>query len=283
MLLLLYQTCQGGVNMVIDSHEHIMFPTKIQLDRMDAAGVDKAILFCSAPHPEKAGNLNELETEMNALYKILAGANKKEDNMKRLEKNISEITTTVNEYPNRFWGFGSVPLGLGLEETQNWIDSQIIAHSLCGIGEFTPGNEQQILQLDVVFQAIRNTRIYPVWVHTFNPVTLNGIRLLMQLCEKYPEVPVIFGHLGGSNWIDVIKFAKEHDNIYLDLSAAFASIATKMALVELPEKCLYSSDAPYGEPYLYKQLVEFVSPSQSIAKMALGENILRLLDSMNLI
>ena len=97
--------------MVIDSHEHIMFPTKIQLDRMDAAGVDKAILFCSAPHPEKAGNLNELETEMNALYKILAGANKKEDNMKRLEKNISEITTTVNEYPNRFW-FCSVGIGL---------------------------------------------------------------------------------------------------------------------------------------------------------------------------
>ncbi len=157
--------------MVIDSHEHIMFPTKIQLDRMDAAGVDKAILFCSAPHPEKAGNLNELETEMNALYKILAGANKKEDNMKRLEKNISEITTTVNEYPNRFWGFGSVPLGLGLEETQNWIDSQIIAHSLCGIGEFTPGNEQQILQLDVVFQAIRNTMIpsyfgVPLWAGT---------------------------------------------------------------------------------------------------------------------
>lgn len=269
--------------MVIDSHEHIMFPTKVQLDKMDAAGVDKAILFCSAPHPEKASNLNELETEMNTLYKILAGTNSTEDNMKRLEKNISEIITAIDEYPNRFLGFGSVALGLGLEETQNWIDSQITAHFLCGIGEFTPGNEQQILQLDVVFQAIRNTRLYPVWVHTFNPVTSSGIKLLMQLCVRYPEVPVIFGHLGGSNWIDVIKFAKEHDNIYLDLSAAFASIATKMALVELPEKCLYSSDAPYGEPYLYKQLIEFVSPSQSIAKMALGENILRLLDSMNLL
>lgn len=72
--------------MVIDSHEHIMFPTKIQLDKMDATGVDKAILFCSTPHPEKAGNLNELETEMNVLYKILAGANRKEDNIKRLKK-----------------------------------------------------------------------------------------------------------------------------------------------------------------------------------------------------
>ena len=57
----------------------------------------------------------------------------------------------------------------------------------------------------------------------------------------------------------------------------------KMALVALPEKCLYSSDAPYGEPYLYKQLIEFVSTSALTAKMALGENILGLLDSMNLI
>ena len=51
--------------MIIDSHEHIMFPTKVQLNKMDAAGVDKVILFCSDPHPEKAHNLNELETEMN--------------------------------------------------------------------------------------------------------------------------------------------------------------------------------------------------------------------------
>ena len=269
--------------MIIDSHEHLMFPTKMQLDKMDAAGVDKTILFCTAPHPEKASDLNELETEMNTLYKILAGANSKEDNVRRLEKSNLEITTAIKENPNRFLGFGSVPLELSLEETQNWIDTHITDRSLCGIGEFTPGNEQQIIQLETVFQAIMNPRLYPVWVHTFNPVTLSGIKQLMTLCERYPEVPVVFGHLGGSNWIEVIKFAKNHKNVYLDLSAAFASIATKMALVELPEKCLYSSDAPYGEPYLYKQLIEFVSPSQSVANMALGENVLELLDRINLI
>lgn len=100
----------------------------------------------------------------------------------------------------------------------------------------------------------------------------------MTLYEKYPDIPVIFGHLGGSNWMDVIKFAKGHDDVYLDLSAAFASIATKMALAELPERCLYSSDAPYGEPYLYRQLIEFVSPDKRAAEMALGENISRLLE-----
>ena len=135
------------------------------------------------------------------------------------------------------------------------------------------------MQLETVFQAVRNTRLYPIWVHTFNPVTMNGIKLLMSLCENYPEVPVIFGHLGGSNWMEVIKFAKEHKNVYLDLSAAFTSIATKMAIVELPEKCLFSSDAPYGEPYLYRQLIEFVSPTKEITEMVLGNNILRLLNS----
>lgn len=159
--------------MVIDSHEHIMFPIKMQLDKMDAAGVDKTVLFCTAPHPEKAGTLNELEEEMAALNKILAGSNTKEDNISRLKKNIEEVAEAVREYPDRFLGFGAVPLGMELEETEKWIDTQITSNSLYGIGEFTPGNEQQIRQLDTVFQALKNTRIYPVWVHTFHPVTMN--------------------------------------------------------------------------------------------------------------
>lgn len=263
--------------MVIDSHEHMMLPTEMQLKMMDAAGVDQTILFCAAPHPEKAASLNEIEEEMSALYKVLAGDNSKEANIIRLKKNINDLVSVIKKYPKRFLGFGSVPLGMSLDETENWITDCIISNSLLGVGEFTPGNEQQILQLDTVFQAIETTAILPVWVHTFAPVTMNGIRLLMQLCEKYPHIPVIFGHLGGTNWIEVIKFAKEHDNVYLDLSAAFASIATKMALIELPEKCLFSSDAPYGEPYLYRELIEFVSPSKEIADLALGNNIKELL------
>ena len=263
--------------MIIDSHEHIMLPTKMQLNMMDTAGIDKAILFCSAPHPEKAASLNEIEAEMAALYKVLAGDNSREANIMRQKKNISELVSIIKNYPNRFSGFGSVPLGMSLAETQRWINDYIILNSLLGVGEFTPGNEQQILQLDTIFQAIMTTTIFPIWVHTFAPVTMEGIRLLMKLCEQYPQVPVIFGHLGGTNWIDVISFAKTHSNVYLDLSAAFASIVTKMALIELPEKCLFSSDAPYGEPYLYRELVEFVSPSKEITNMALGDNIKELL------
>lgn len=140
--------------MVIDSHEHIMFPIKMQLDKMDAAGVDKTILFCTAPHPEKADTLNELEAEMAALNKILSGSNTKEDNISRLKKNIAEVVEAVRTYPDRFLGFGAVPLGMESEEAEEWIDTQITSNSLYGIGEFTPGSEQQIMQLETIFRAL---------------------------------------------------------------------------------------------------------------------------------
>lgn len=263
--------------MIIDSHEHIMLPTELQLQKMDAAGIDRTVLFCTAPHPERAVSLNEIESEMASLYKVLSGSNSKESNMIRQKKNIIELVSIIRKHPNRFTGFGSVPLGMSLDETQAWIHDNIISNSLSGVGEFTPGNEQQMSQLETILQALEATAVSPVWVHTFSPVTMAGIRLLMGLCEKYPRIPVVFGHLGGTNWMEVINFAKTHQNVYLDLSAAFASIATKMALIELPERCIFSSDAPYGEPYLYRQLVEYVSPSKEIADMALGGNVRKLL------
>ena len=177
--------------MIIDSHEHMMLPTEMQLKMMDEAGVDKTILFCSAPHPEKACSLNEIEEEMTALYKVLSGDNSKEANIIRQKKNINDIVTVIKKYPDRFLGFGSVPLGMSLTETKDWINDCIVSNSLLGVGEFTPGNEQQILQLDTVFQAIETTVILPVWVHTFAPVTMKGIRILMGLCEKYPKIPII--------------------------------------------------------------------------------------------
>ena len=263
--------------MIIDSHEHLMLPIEMQIEKLNQAGVDKAILFSTVPHPERAKNLAELRGEMNILYRVLAGANNKEANRERMIKNNNELAMQMKKYPERFFGFGAVPLGMSEPETSSWLEENILSNEFKGIGEFTPGSDEQIRQLEVIFQAVNNFSNLPIWVHTFNPVTISGIHILMELCEKYPSVPVIFGHMGGSNWIDVIDFAKSHKYVYLDLSAAFASIATRIAISELPERCLYSSDAPYGEPYLYRQLIEFVSPSQEVANMVLGNNILQLL------
>ncbi|WP_367118176.1 hypothetical protein [uncultured Clostridium sp.] len=49
-----------------------------------------------------------------------------------------------------------------------------------------------------------------------------------------------------------------------------SSIVARIAITELPDKCLYSSDTPYDEPLSSKDLIEFISPSNEIANKVLG-------------
>lgn len=265
--------------MIVDSHQHVMLPTSMQIQKMDDAGVDKAILFTTTPHVERAATatLDAIGAEMQVLYQLLAGSYSPEARIAKMKDTILELNQAIQDAPERFYGFGPVPLGLADDNTAKWVKDYITGNSFKGVGEFTPGSETQITQLESVFKALADYHSLPIWVHTFNPVTLNGIKILMALCRKYPAVPVIFGHMGGSNWMDVIAFAKEQGNVYLDLSAAFTPLSVKTALTEMPERCLFGSDAPFGEPRLCRQLIEFVSPSSSITGMALGGNIERLL------
>lgn len=267
--------------MVIDSHEHIMVPTEIQLIKMKEAGINKAVLFCTAPHPEKANTLDELKTEMSALYKILSGVNTKEENMKRIENSIKELVNVLKQYPDKFYGFGSVPIDLSLADTVEWIEKKIILNGLKGVGEFTLGTDEQIEKLEYVFQALEKTRPLPIWIHTFNPVVLSGVRVVMRLTKEHPHIPVIFGHMGGYHWMEVIEFAKSVHNAYIDLSAAFSTLAVRMAVTELPDKCLFGSDAPYGTPMLSKQMIEYICESSAVRENILGRNILRLIGEEN--
>ena len=57
--------------MIIDSHQHLILPTELQIEQMNKAGVEKAILFTTTPHPEKDKTLNEFKNEISILFKIL--------------------------------------------------------------------------------------------------------------------------------------------------------------------------------------------------------------------
>ncbi|MCR0328169.1 hypothetical protein MKA58_12265 [[Clostridium] innocuum] len=174
--------------MIIDSHEHLMFPTEVQIKKMDEAGVDKTILFGTAPHPERAVTFSDLKNEMGALYKILAGSTTREANIQRMKDNISEVVQVIHEYPDRFYGFGSVPLELSLEDTVDWIKKQIVSNGLKGVGEFTPGSDEQIKQLETIFKALESFPYLPIWVHTLLIYQQLFLRLLLgwrlQSCPK---------------------------------------------------------------------------------------------------
>lgn len=260
--------------MVIDSHAHVMLPPERQVQLMEEAKVDCTILFSSIIHPEKAPNMEAFEEELKSLYDILNGV--KNPLQERIHA-ITELAKTIKENPTKYYGFGSIPLGLSYQDNLEWINKYIIANGFRGIGELTPGSGR-VSQIEPLFLASQEVGNLPLWVHTFMPLNFKDIKELLLLAKKYPAVPLILGHLGGTYWLDTLKAVKDIPNIYLDLSATFTTIAPSFAIKEYPERTLFSSDAPYCSPLAARTILEQIVSDQHVLEQVLGGNIARLLD-----
>ena len=265
------------MKMIIDSHEHVMLPTKKQIEMMDKAKVNLTILFATSIHPEASKTVDEVKNGILALNNILVGNTNPLESRKTINK---ELASVVKNNPNRFKGFGSAPVGISEDETSYFIEDQIIRNNFIGIGEFTLASGCTNL-LKNVFNSMNNFKPMPIWIHTFSPLTLSDIisdiKGIANLAKTNPNIPVILGHMGGLNWLDTIEIAKEINNIYLDTSAVYATIALKLAVEELPGKVLFSSDAPWGNPLASRTMIEAVIKDNGKKQLVLGENILSLM------
>ena len=259
--------------MIIDSHAHVVLPVADHLSAMDEAEVDKTILFCTTVHPEKAVDLKGFLAEMEILHEIIGG--KRNGGDARIQATV-EQARVIRENPDRFIGFGTVPLGLDDRQTGEWVEKYIAGNHFAGLGEFTPA-PGTVSQLETVFRAACEFSCLPIWIHGFWPLQAPDIKEMFQLAVRYPDIPVIIGHLGGTSWMEVIAAAKENRNIYIDLSAAYAAVAQKIAMQEAPDRCLFSSDLPYGDLILARQAVERLCADEAVRGRVLGGNVAELL------
>lgn len=259
--------------MIIDGHAHVILPVEQQLALMESAGVERTALFMTRVHPEQAADLDAFEKEMAMLSAIIAG--QLNNALESFERAVQEHIQVVQAHPTRFIGFGGVPVGLSYNATADWLQKYVIESGMRGIGEFTlaPG---QIGLLDPIFALSSEAGNLPLWVHTFAPLTLDDIRTLIALSQRYSSVPVILGHLGGLHWMETIKLAKEHSQTYLDLSATFTTLAPTLAIRELPERSIFSSDAPNGNPLVARTMIEQITPDHAIRALVRGETMARL-------
>lgn len=260
--------------MIIDGHAHVILPVERHLALMDAAGVDRTILFSTRIHPEKAENLDDLEKELRVLDDVLAGY--LNNTLDTYRTATAELTQVVQSYPERFTGFGAVPVSLARDEMASWIQEHVLAHGFRGLGEFTLA-AGQIQQLEVVFELASDFGHLPLWVHTLDPLRLEDIRELITLSRRHADVPLILGHLGGWHWRDTIRLAKENPQTYLDLSATYTTLAPTMAIRELPERTIASSDAPFGSPLVARTIVEQATESREVRERVLGGAMAQLL------
>ncbi len=260
--------------MIIDGHSHLTLPVEEHIKIMDCAGVDKTVLFSTSFHPELDKNTQEVKASMNYLNELLAG---KKGNMTEIrKKSIEELVKAINLYPHRYIGFGAVPLGLDLSTTRQYISDNIEKNHLAGMGEFTLGSGQ-IPLLKNIFKLSGEFGNLPIWIHAFFPLTLQDIKEVSNFARKYLSTPVILGHLGGINWLETMDIVKETSNLFLDTSAYYSTLVLGTVINELPDKCIFGVDRPFGDLDLSKETILKVAKSQSIAKAVLGENIAHIL------
>jgi uncharacterized protein len=260
-------------DMIVDSHAHVMFPPERQIRMMNEAGIDKTILFSTSIHPEAAKDIVSFEKEMNILNEIISGKYNPERSRALA---LEEQCRVIREYPSRFLGFGIVPTGLSKDETRSWIEEKVVDNKFYGIGEIAvaPG---QTRMLDNIFNIAAEMGGMPLWIHTFSPLGLEDITGIDALSRRYPSVPVILGHLGGINWMETIRLAKKNTSLFLDLSGTYTIFAPTLAIKEIPERTVFSSDAPYGEPLLIRTMIERITEDSHVRERVLGGTIAELL------
>jgi predicted TIM-barrel fold metal-dependent hydrolase len=255
--------------LIIDAHSHLHDPVTQHIALLDEAGVDRAVLFGTRAHPERATNLAELHHEMSVLTTALGG------HLAGFETARRELEATLDAYPERFIGFASVPLSLSAEEISVDVE-RLVGRGFRGIGELTPPADQAG-RIEPVLRAAADHGGLPVVVHGFAPTTKTDLETLAGLARRYPGVPVVISQLGGLNWLTAIELVRDTPNMYLELSTANVIFAVRLAITEVPDRTMYGSDAPYGDPYLARATVERVTEPGELRDRVLGGTFAELL------
>lgn len=257
--------------MIIDGHQHLD-DLEAQLAGMGDAGLDRIVLFSRVAHPR---SLKEFEAEMALRQRMLADGYERAGRQHR--DAARELQLAVDADPGRLTGFGWVPLGLDEQSTAAWIEREVVGRGFVGIGELRFAGGQAGL-LEAVFRAAAAFGGLPVWIHGFTPLTQRDLDESLDIAQRHPDVPIIVGHLGGFHWAHVIERLKGIRHGYLDLTAAIMTFQLRFAIAELPERALFGSDVPYGDPVVVRHAIERSSCDRAAVALVLGENLGRLLD-----
>ncbi|MEU9018381.1 amidohydrolase family protein [Actinomadura sp. NPDC048394] len=258
--------------MIIDAHGHVHDPVEDHIALLDEAGAGRAVLFATRPHPERAADLASLQREMDVLSRSLGG---QANALGSYEVAWAEHAAALAAYPDRFIGFLSVPLDMSGEEIAAMVERDVAAAGLHGIGELTPPPGRAAL-VEPVLRAARDHRL-PVVVHGSAPTTADDLETLAGLACRYPGVPLVVSQLGGAHWMRAIELVRDTPNMYLELSTAPIVFAVRVAIAEIPDRTLFGSDAPYGDPVLARMTVERVTPPGETRDRVLGGTLAELL------
>ncbi len=252
----------------IDLSTHSFIPVDEVIEAMNQAGVDKAVLQALDLDEDDFDRYISREELKIALKQEPAYSNLDEEVLRGIGRRILRLNTPeewikefVDRYPARFIGFGSINPNKGEEYVRKKID-KILEYNFKGlkflptIQFFNPLDEK----MDLIYKLAEKNGLI-ILMHTgcdpgpwelpylsrnANPKYLGGV------AERYPDLKIIAAHMGSYSrlypgiWFkEMMDVAKKHENIYLDISAAFNEFNLLQAVEKIGEKrILYGSDYP---------------------------------------
>jgi len=246
---------------------------------MDEAGVDKVVLLAIDTDEEDFDRyvsreilhaaVEEASMDFTQWFSRGYWLSMSEEDLRKLGKNLLKVAKTpnekifeyVNKYPKRFVGFGSVNPNKDKEYIENTL-RKIKEYGFKGIKLlptvhfFNPKDKK----MEPIYEFAEKENLI-LLIHTgcdpgpwellslskdANPIYLDPV------CEQHPKLKIIAAHMGSYSaqypgiWFDeMVRVAKKHENLYVDISATFSEINLKKAVRELGvEKILYGSDYP---------------------------------------
>ncbi|MFD5409652.1 amidohydrolase family protein [Streptomyces nojiriensis] len=125
--------------LIIDAHSHVHEPVRHHIALLDEAGADRAVLFSTRPHPERATDLASFRREMSVLHETVGGEAGGADGHRAAGE---ELVAACAAYPDRFIGFGKVRLDRPAERIAAEVEREVVGRGFRGIGELTPPPER---------------------------------------------------------------------------------------------------------------------------------------------
>jgi uncharacterized protein len=119
----------------------------------------------------------------------------------------------------------------------------------------------------------------PILMHTWGGSGFDSPQHVAEVAARYPTVPLLMGHSGYGDWDGAIAVAREHANVYLELTAAYAVRGAIERMVEagLSARILFGTDLPWFDPHYPIGCIVFARISDDDRHNILHRNAERLL------
>jgi predicted TIM-barrel fold metal-dependent hydrolase len=114
-----------------------------------------------------------------------------------------------------------------------------------------------------VFTLLEKVYRKPLLIHSWglpehgNAVAYSLPAQILELAQAHPDLKIVMGHMGGTEWMDGIRAAQKAPNLYLDTCASYADRdKVAMAVRTLGVgKVLFGSGATEGSLFMQKAAI----------------------------